>query len=32
LDEERLLNAALAEFLTEKQNKKWLKYQEGKKP
>jgi len=32
LDEEKLLNAAMAGFLTEKQNKKWLKYQEGKKP
>jgi len=31
LDEEKLLNAAMAGFLTEKQNKKWLKYQEGKK-
>jgi hypothetical protein len=31
-DEEKLLNAAMAGFLTEKQNKKWLKYQEGKKP
>ena len=32
LDEEKLLNAAMAGFLTEKQNKKWLKYKEGKKP
>jgi hypothetical protein len=32
LDEEKLLNAAMAKFLTENQNKKWLKYQKGKKP
>ncbi|PWD97612.1 hypothetical protein [Marinilabilia rubra] len=30
-NEEKLLNAAMTEILTEKQNKKWLRYQEGKK-
>ena len=30
-NEEKLLNNAMADFLTEKQNKKWLRYQNGKK-
>jgi hypothetical protein len=31
LDEEKLLNHAMAGLITEKQNKKWLRYQNNKK-
>jgi hypothetical protein len=30
-NEEKFLNNAMADFLTVKQNKKWLRYQNGKK-